>query len=249
MHRTDAELGTGLGQGDTDLTLKIIEKLADLVHRLARDDDRRHRRRACGQPLACQRQPVAVGGNGAQIALLRLVEIDSVQVVAGLLGRDGEPCRVDHVARIGRRQHEGVLHVADADRRKILDRQRRQPEIGAAGTDARMAVSDRDVNLGALGKLADDVIEKMGGHRGRPCRADRAFDLRGDVHVHVGRRHGQLAVGRLQNDVGQDRDRIAAFDDRLNLAERPQQADTIDGELHWLSLLSGPDSEGFCVAL
>ena len=180
---------------------------------------------------------MAVGRHGAQVALLGLVNIDAVQIIARLFGGDGEPRRINHVAHVGGGDGKGIRHVADTDRREILDRQCRKTEVRASGADHGVAVGDRDLDLGAIGELADDVVQKMRRHRRGTGCADRAFDLRRDIHVHVGGCHQQRAVGGLQHDIGQDRNGVAAFDHGLDLAERPKEADPIDGEFHGLSLL------------
>ena len=100
-----------------------------------------------------------------------------------------------------------------------------------------MAVGDRNLDLGTIGQLANNIIQKMRRHRRGSGRGDRTFDLRCDIHIHVGGCHQQRAVGGLQHDIGQDRNGVAAFDHGLDLAEGPKKADPIDGEFHGLSLL------------
>ena len=180
---------------------------------------------------------MAISRHGAQVALLGLVDIDAVQIVASLFGGDGEPRRIDHVAHIGGGDGEGVRHVADTDRREILDRQCRKTEVRPSGTDHGVAVGDRNLDLCAIGQFANDIVQKMRRHRRRSGGGDRAFNLRCDIHVHVSGCHQQRAVGGLQHDIGQDRNGVAAFDHGLDLAEWPKKADPIDGEFHGLSLI------------
>jgi hypothetical protein len=74
---------------------------------------------------------------------------------------------------------------------------------------------------------------------GCASRTNSAFHLRGNIHIHVGCGHRQHAAVCLQHDIGQNGYGVAALNNRLHLAKRPQEADSIDGQFHWLSLLFG----------
>ena len=168
------------------------------------------------------------------------MKIDTVQVIARLFGRDRKPCGIDHIADISRCDGEAARHVTGGNSGKIFNRQGWQTEIGPAGADHCMTVGNIDLNLGAFGQLARDVIEQMRRNGGRASRANSAFCLRGNIHIHVGCGHRQHTAVGLQHDIGENRYGVAALNNRLHVAKRPQEADSIDGQFHWLSLLFCP---------
>ncbi len=89
---------------DLDLVLALFDELAQLDDRLARDDDARHPGRALGQHHFDAGEAVPVGGDRAQhrdLVVLGGVQVDAVQVVAGLFGRDREAGAVDQAAQLG----------------------------------------------------------------------------------------------------------------------------------------------------
>ncbi len=57
-------------------------------------------------------------------------------------------------------------------------------------------------------------------------------DLFGRLEVEVGAFQRHLAVGRLDQHVGEDRDGVAAFDDAVDVAESLEQDGPLDGDLH-----------------
>jgi hypothetical protein len=61
------------------------------------------------------------------------MEIDAVQIIAGLLGRNGEPGLVDQLLQVRRRQREVVTEIVDAERGKVVGWQRLERELGRPG--------------------------------------------------------------------------------------------------------------------
>ena len=152
------------------------------------------------------------------------MQIDAIQIIARFLGRDGETRRIDHIANISCSDHETARHITGGNRREILDRQGGQAKIRPAGTDHCMPVRHGNFHLGAFGQLAGNVIEQMRRYRSRSSGANRAFDLRGNIHIHVGSGHQQHATFGLQHDICQNGNGVATLDDRLYLTKRSQKA-------------------------
>jgi hypothetical protein len=99
---------------------------------------------------------VAVGGGRLQIAVAD-VQVDAVQIIARLLARYGEARLVDDLAQGGGGKLEADRQLAFGDHGKIVARQRRQSEAGAAGIDQHAAFPGRQLDLAALRQLAHDV--------------------------------------------------------------------------------------------
>ena len=86
------------------------------------------------------------------------------------------------------------------------------------------------------GSLAHDVVEHVRG-RGRRAVAQHvggsSFD---DLDVEIGGGQLQLPLGRLDHHIGEDRDRVAPFDDALDMAERLQKGAAFDVDFHRFAL-------------
>ena len=157
---------------DFDLALGGLDELDELEHGLARHDDAGH---ALGPVRQCELgagQPMPVGRDGAQHGVpdRHLMQIDAVQVVARFFGRDGEARLLDQPlevagadAEIGgsapRRRDRGNPRAAAPAAQSASGRpgQRQPPGIGSL----------LELELGAVGQLAHDVVEHVGGDRRR----------------------------------------------------------------------------------
>jgi hypothetical protein len=185
-----------------------------------------------------QGQAVAVGGHGAQLghaAVVDGVQVQAVQIVAGLFGRDREPGLVDQPHQVVGVDRDPARQAVAAHHREVAGRQDRQVEARAAGLDHQAGVvaaeAERDVR--AVGQLADDFIQRVGRGGDLAGLVDLGQALVDDLHVQVGGRERQgVAVGR-QQDVRQDRDGVAALDDALHVTQRLQQRRPLDGKLHF----------------
>ena len=117
--RADLEARTLAGDSSTrTVAVAVLDQPVQLVHRLARHDHARHAFGARGQRQLGLRQPMAVGRHRAQRRLLAArggVQIDAVQIVAGLLGGDGEARLVDQ-----------ALQVRGGDREAVAETRRRR---------------------------------------------------------------------------------------------------------------------------
>ena len=103
-HVADREADLGRRQFDGDLGRGVLDQPLHLDHGLARHDDAGHAGSSRRHREIGLRQAVAVGRDGAQrLRLARAgdVQIDAVEVVARLLGRDGELGLVDQPLQVG----------------------------------------------------------------------------------------------------------------------------------------------------
>ena len=181
---------------DLDGAVDLVEQLAQLRDAFARDDHARHALRAVGPRHRDPRQPVAVGRRRLQhrLRLVGDVQVDAVQIVTRLLGRDGEAGLVDDLAQGRGRQLEAGRQLALGDHREIVARQRRQGEAGAAGIDLHPPLGGDQLDLAALGQLADDVEQGVGRDRGRAGIGDIGFDRLVDLEVEIGRHQPDAAL-------------------------------------------------------
>ena len=104
--------------------------------------------------------------------------------------------------------------VALGDHREIVARQRRQGEPGAAGIDLHPPLGGDQLDLAALGQLADDVEQGVGRHGGRARLGDIGLDRLVDLQVEIGRHQPEaaaLALLGLDQHVRQDRNRVPAL--------------------------------------
>jgi hypothetical protein len=180
---------------------------------------------------------VAVGGHGAQLGLAVLdhgVQVEAAEVVAGLLGRHGEAGAVDQADQVAGVDGDAAGQTLGAHLREVAGRQHRQVELRAARLDSqpRIVAGEAQGDVGALGQLADDLVEGVGRGGDLALALDPGRRLVGDLHVEIGgrERHG-LSVGREQH-VGQDGDGVAPLDHALHMPERLQQRRPLDRQLH-----------------
>ena len=147
-----------------------------------------------------------VGGDGANdrhfVGFGRM-EIDAVQIITGLLGRNRESGAVDQGAEFGRRQREVVRQLAARHQRIVLRREAGEGESRAAGAQHyRVALAARlDFDLRALAQLADDVIEGVGRCAGPALAFDLSGDALDDLEIHIGRAQRQPARFGAQQHV------------------------------------------------
>ena len=120
------------------------------------------------------------------------------------------------------------------DDREVLARQARQrePRPPRAQRQAVVGLAELELDLGSVRQLADDVIERVGRRRGGAAGADLRRHLSHHRKVEVGGGEMERAGFGVEADVGEDRDRVAPFDDALNLPQRGQQRAAFYGQLH-----------------
>src|SRR3546814_12451495 len=97
------------------------------------------------------------------------MEVDAVQIIAGLLGGDGEARLLYEALQVCGRHGEGLAEIVDAQGRKVVGRQRLQREARLTATDGEPALIavPRNPDLAAPRPPAPDAGEHVGWHRGR----------------------------------------------------------------------------------
>src|SRR5688572_9691460 len=220
-----AEAERGLGGADLNLDRRIAigEKLAELQHGLARNDDFLARQLRAELERGVS-QPMTVGGDKLQHAVLDHHQ-QAVQIVPDVLLSH----RVLH-----ERKHpaQGLLLEFEARRlasglgqaRKILGRQGLQREAAFARPDHKALVLMLERHFRAVGKRTQDIKELARTHGDRApfgCRQHAA--ARGDLDFDVGGEEGKSLAAALHEHVGENGQRVTALDDPAHCRERPEQ--------------------------
>ena len=146
--------------------------------------------------------------------------MDAVEIVARLLGGDGEPRLVNQALEIGGRQLKLNRQLAFADDRKILARQARQRELRASGAQAEplpFAIL-RELDLSAVRQLAHDVVQHMRGRRGAAAALDLGRHAHAQRKIEICRGETETALGGYELDVRQKRDSVSPLNDTLDVS-------------------------------
>ena len=174
---------------------------------------------------------MAVGGDHAQFAAVG-DDQQAVEVVADVLLRH----RVRHLGELAL---EGALADGDACGGLVGRRQARvvgggqglQLKAAAAGLDGEALVVEREADVAAVGQGAQDVLQLACADGDRHVfAADVAARGRADLDLDVGGEHRELIAALLDQHVGQDRQRVALFDDAGNRLQRGQERIAGGGE-------------------
>jgi hypothetical protein len=168
--RDGADLEAGLCRryADADGVAAVLDETMQLVHGLARQDDARHATGAlgCGQLRLSQAMAVSCHrAQGLLLAALRGVQIDAVEVVAGLFGGDGEPRLVDQPLEVlgGKRERMAELPAARSGKSSGAAS---AAESGMAGPQRQallLGVALR-FHLRAVRQLAHDIVQHVRRH-------------------------------------------------------------------------------------
>ena len=171
---------------------------------------------------------------GGGMGIARGVQINAVEVIARLLGRDRELGLVDQPLEVLGGERELVRHLAGGKVGKIAFGQRLQGEPRAPGAqrEARAVAGGLEQDLGAFRKLAHDVVEHVRRHGGGPGRADLGRDRLDDLEVEIGGLERELRLVRADQHVGENRDGIAPLHDPVHMAQGSQQLGALDGDFH-----------------
>jgi hypothetical protein len=169
------------------------------------------------------------------------VKEDAVQIIARLLRRDRELGLVDEALEVPGREGEAVGQVARGEVREVAFGQGLQHEARAAGADLHLARIARHLerDLGTLGQFPHDVVDDVRRHGGRARGRGLRRDGLRHLDVEIRGLESQAPFVGAQEDVRQDRDRVAPLDDAMDVPERPQQRRSLDSNSHGPTRLVG----------
>ena len=133
--------------------------------------------------------------------------------------------------------------IARGEIGEIAVRQALQIEARAARAQLQLAAFagrlQRD--LRAVGQLADDVVERMGGQRRAAGWRDVGGELFGHFKIEIGRLEEQRSALRLDQHIGQDRDGVAALHHAMDMAKRLQKRRAFESDFHArATFMAGP---------
>ena len=189
-----------------------------------------------GSSTCARRWPsVATARSVGVLAVPGGVQVDAVQVIARLLGRDRELGLVDQPLEIGGGELERMRHLAGGEIGEVAFRQGLQGEARATGAQRQhgAVAGALDDDLRALGQLAHDLVEHVRRHGGGAARRDLGGDAVGDFEIEVGGLQAELALVGLDQHVGENRDGVAPLHHAMHVAQRLQQFCTLDCNFHW----------------
>ena len=226
---TELEVDLVGRQANGQRLVAVGQQTVEFKHRLARQDQLVPAvERFAVERHAGEGQAVAIGGHGAQLATIDQQQ-QAVEVVAHVL-RGHRELRL--------RQEVTELALGDGDRfevgfdrrhaREVFRRQGLQREPALAGAHQQALVFEVERDFGAVRQRAQDVLQLARPHRHRAVAvALGAVGRRGDLDFDVGRQQGQLFALFLEQDVGEDRQRMPFLDDARNRLQRRQQRITV----------------------
>ena len=236
-HRADGEADLGVADFHRHVAIGAVEEFLDLTNGLFRHDDAGHALGAIGGLDFGARHAVAVGGHGAQHGAQARdvdgVEIDAVEVVAGLFIADGELGALDQLAQRGGRHGELMAEAARLEIGEAVGRQARQVKARAArGQHHVLAAIGFEAHFGAIGQLADDFIERMGRHRGGARGRDHGGDRFGHLDIKVGGAQLHLVIAGLEQHVGENGVCVPPLHDPVHMAQRLEQMIAFERDFH-----------------
>ena len=238
LHAVEGELDLGVRQRNLDGAIGIVEQAAQLRHGLARYDDAGHVGCTVGQVELEARQPVAVRCRGAQnlrLAFLDRVQVDAHQVEARLVARHRKRRLADQTLEVVGREAEAVGQGAGRHLREVFLGQASEFETHRAGGDreaSAFAGQQFSLHLRPVGQLAHDVVQHVRRRGGRAVAQDIGGNGFDDFDIEISGRQLQRALAGFDQDVRQNRDRVAALDDTLDVAQRLQQGAPFDVDFH-----------------
>ena len=162
------------------------------------------------------------------------MEENAVQVITCLFSRNRELRAVDQHLQIGRLQLEGVAEGAGGQVREIRLGQALQRELRAAGRNGHGGTVriGRQKHLGTIRQLAHDFIKQVCRHGGGARLLHHGRGRFGDFEIEVGRLHVKIGAGGAQQNVRQDRDRVATLDDPVDVVQRFQKVRPLKSNTH-----------------
>ncbi len=185
----------------------------------------------------CLGEAVAVGRHGTQhLGALDLngMEIDAIEIIAGLLRRYGKACLVDQMLEIGGGHGEFVGEFAGGQIGEVLRRQGLQGKPRAAGDDCQPALVRTlfELDLRTVRQFAHDVIHHVGRNSGGTLLAHFSGNRLHHFDIQIGGGEANTLIGSAQQDVGQNGDGVAPFNHTLDVVEGLQQSRALNRDAH-----------------
>ena len=173
------------------------------------------------------------------LVVLGRMQVNAVQVITGLLGRDREAGAIDQAAQFSGRQREMMRQFAGRHDRVVLRWQAGEGEGRSPRAQHHLvALAERlQLDLRAFAQFAHNVVQRVRRRGGAPLALDPRGHALDDLEIHIGRAQRQLARARpralgAQQHVRENRDRRPPFDDALHVAQRLKKGGPFDGKLH-----------------
>ncbi len=156
------------------------------------------------------------------------------EIVARLLGRDRELRIVDQPLELGGGQGEAMGELAGGEVGEVGGRQALEEKARASRAHQQLArlAGHLESDLRPFRQLAHDVVDDVRRHGGRARLGDVGRRRFGRLEVEVGALQRQLAVARLDQHVGEDRDGVAPLDDAMDVAQSLEQGRSLYGDFH-----------------
>ncbi|MNZ94111.1 hypothetical protein D3C78_1132120 [compost metagenome] len=177
---------------------------------------------------------MAVGGHCTQDTAADFQQ-HAVQVVAHILLGHGEAGAIDQPAQLALAEAEGQRTRAFLDGREVVRRQRGQGEAATTGLHHQLLLVDTDIDQRIAGQALADV-HQLARRNGDLARLGSIFERHAanqfDFEVGTGQR--QLLAFDDQQDVGKNRQRLAAFHDASDQLQGFQQSFALNCEMHGL---------------
>ena len=128
---------------------------------------------------------------------------------------------VDQRPELARRQREAVRQFALLMRREVLLGQAGEVEGRTAGAQHHAAgIFGLKFDLGPVGQLAHDVVQRMHRRRRGAIGGDIGCRFVGDPDIHIRGREFKLTAIGLDQHVGKNGNRVATFNHALDVAQR-----------------------------
>ena len=138
----------------------------------------------------------------------------------------------DHLLQRRRARPRSTCGAAGfGQRRKVFARQRLHPRVEPIGRDLDAALVFGDADVGLRQRL-DDLVELLRRQRQRSALRDRRRALAAQPDLEIGGEKLHLLAVRLHQHVGQNRDRVLAFDDPLKKLQFSQKVVLSDDKFH-----------------
>jgi hypothetical protein len=174
------------------------------------------------------------------------VQVDAVEIVARLLGRDRKLRLVDQALQGRGPKRELVGHVAGGEIGEVALRQGLEGKARSAGADRqdRAVAGGLKSHLRAFRQLADDFVEHVRRHGGRARGSDLGRNRLDHLQVEIGGLQVERRFFRAHQHVGEDRNGVTALHHAMHVAQRLQEFCALDGNLHGLARGSGGVENG-----